>query len=103
MCETKSKQFPHCDCEIYKKKDSKKFSWNQLFSKKHYFHEIFVKKVRYLHLRQIFRECNIRRDCEKSIVYSHSQWLFYKIVSEITNKLVKQSLRVTVHMYVYFV
>ena len=28
--------------------------------------------------------------------YSHSQWLFYEFVSKITNKLVKQSLRVTV-------
>ena len=29
-------------------------------------------------------------------IYSHSQWLFYEFVSKITNKLVKQSLRVTV-------
>ena len=29
--------------------------------------------------------------------YSHSQWLFYEFVSKITNKLVKQSLRVTVY------
>jgi len=28
--------------------------------------------------------------------YSHSQWLFYKFISEITKELVKQSLRVTV-------
>ena len=33
---------------------------------------------------------------KKSIPYSHSQWLFYEFVSKITNKLVKQSLRVTV-------
>ena len=30
------------------------------------------------------------------ITYSHSQRLFYEFVSKITNKLVKQSLRVTV-------
>ena len=30
-------------------------------------------------------------------LYSHSQWLFYEFVSKITNKLVKQSLRVTVY------
>ena len=34
-------------------------------------------------------------------MYSHSQWLFYKFVSKITNKLVKQSLRVTVHIIRY--
>ena len=31
--------------------------------------------------------------------YSHSQWLFYEFVSKITNKLVKQSLRVTVYTF----
>ena len=30
-------------------------------------------------------------------MYSHSQWLFYEFVSKITNKVVKQSLRVTVY------
>ena len=30
------------------------------------------------------------------VAYSHSQWLFYEFVSKITNKLVKQSLRVIV-------
>ena len=35
--------------------------------------------------------------------YSHSQWLFYEFVSKITNKLVKQSLRVTVWEVVLFV
>ena len=30
-------------------------------------------------------------------MYSHSQWLFYEFISNFTNKLVKQSLRVTVY------
>ena len=34
----------------------------------------------------------------KYVRYSHSQWLFYEFVSKITNRLVKQSLRVTVHV-----
>ena len=33
-----------------------------------------------------------------SSLYSHSQWLFYEFVSKITNKVVKQSLRVTVYL-----
>ena len=32
-------------------------------------------------------------------IYSHSQWLFYEFISDFTNKLVKQSLRVTVLTY----
>ena len=32
--------------------------------------------------------------------YSHGQELFYKFVSKITNKLVKQLLSMTVHVYV---
>ena len=40
--------------------------------------------------------------------YSHSQWLFYKFFSNFTNKLVKQSLRVTVvslkfHFHFHFI
>ena len=40
----------------------------------------------------------LRKDLVNSNMYSHSQWLFYEFVSKITNKLVKQSLRVTVDL-----
>ena len=40
--------------------------------------------------------CKIMRFIISTILYSHSQWLFYEFISNFTNKLVKQSLRVTV-------
>ena len=47
--------------------------------------------VRVFHKQKHWREYNV--------MYSHSQWLFYEFISNFTNNLVKQSLRVTVCLW----
>ena len=44
----------------------------------------------------ILTKFSLKSDASQVAVYSHSQWLFYEFISNFTNKLVKQSLRVTV-------